>query len=145
MAIMEKINEQIKTAMKNKDEITKNTLRAAKSDITSEARERHCEVTDELALEVLRKMATKIGKDLEEFEKINATGTELYAKTKQELALLEEYLPKLMSEDEIRAKAIEIISALPADAKFGIKMSSVMKELKGKADGNLVQKVVKSL
>ena len=145
MTIMEKLNEQIKEAMKNKDELTKNTLRAVKSDVTSEARERHCEVTDELTLEILRKTATKIGKDLEEFEKVNATGTELYEKTKKELALLEEYLPKLMSEDEIRAKAIEIISSLPADAKFGIKMNAVMKELKGKADGKLVQTVVKSL
>ena len=143
--LMDKINAQIKEAMIKKDEITKNTLRAVKSDVTSEARERHCEVTDELTLEILRKTATKIGKDLEEFEKVNATGTELYEKTKKELTLLEEYLPKLMSEDEIRAKAIEIISNLPADAKFGIKMSSVMKELKGKADGKLVQSVVKSL
>ena len=143
--LMDKINAQIKEAMIKKDEITKNTLRAVKSDVTSEARERHCEVTDELTLEILRKTATKIGKDLEEFEKVGATGTELYEKTKQELTLLEEYLPKLMSEDEIRAKAIEIISNLPADAKFGIKMSSVMKELKGKADGKLVQSVVKSL
>lgn len=145
MTIMEKLNEQIKVAMKEKDEITKNILRAVKSDVTSEARERHCEVTDELALEILRKQAKSLSKDLEEFEKKGAANTDLYKKTQQELAIIEEYLPKLMSEDEIREKALEIIANLPADAKFGVKMGAVMKALQGKADGKLVQTVVKSL
>ena len=143
--ILDKINDQIKEAMKAKDEITRDCLRAVKTKVTSEARERHCEVTDELTLEVIKQVAKGTKKDIEEFERVHATETALYARTQKELALLEEYLPKMMSEDEVRTAAMEIISGLPADAKFGIKMGAVMKALKDKADGKLVQEVVKSL
>lgn len=143
--LMDKINAQIKEAMINKDDVAKNCLRAVKTKVTSEARERKCEVTDELIIEVIRQYVKGLNKDIEEFEKVGATGTEVYEKTKRELVILNEYLPQLMSEEEIKAKAIEIIAGLPADAKFGVKMGAVMKALKDKADGKLVQSVVKSL
>ena len=143
--LMEKINAQVKEAMIAKDDVTKNCLRAIKTRVTSEARERKCEVTDELIIEVIRQYAKGLNKDIEEFEKAGASDSEIYKNTKRELVVLDEYLPKLMSEDEIRAKAIEIINGLGDGVAFGAKMGAVMKELKGKADGKLVQAVVKSL
>lgn len=143
--LMDKINAQIKEAMINKDELVKNSLRAVKTKVTSEARERHCEVTDELVVESIRQYVKGLTKALEEFKEAGASDTDIYRNTEKEIAIYDEYLPKLMSEDEIREKALEIIANLPADAKFGVKMGAVMKALQGKADGKLVQTVVKSL
>jgi uncharacterized protein YqeY len=73
--------------------------------------------------------------------------TELADKEKSELAVIMEFLPKQLSEEEVREIVKNKINETGASGNDGLKlvMSPVMKELKGKADGNLVQSIVKNL
>ena len=76
-----------------------------------------------------------------------ANRPELAEPEKEELVVLESYLPQMMSEEEIRPVAEAKKAELGVDdkAKMGILVGAVMKELKGKADGGDVKKVVESL
>ncbi|MFQ7237401.1 MAG: GatB/YqeY domain-containing protein, partial [Enterococcus hulanensis] len=82
---------------------------------------------------------------LTEFEK--ADRTDLADKVKKEIVIVEKYLPAQLSEDEIRAIVTEAIAATGATSpkEFGKVMGAVMPKVKGKADGNQVNAVVKEL
>jgi len=71
----------------------------------------------------------------------------LVQKEQAEIEILEKFLPAQMSEEDVRAKAKQVIDALPEEDKenFGKAMAAVMADLKGTADGAVVSKVVKEL
>lgn len=71
------------------------------------------------------------------------TDNDVYKSYKYRLSLIEKYLPSMMSEEEVVEAVKNILSNLEG-ASFGEKMKAVMSELKGKADGKLIQKAVKS-
>ena len=78
---------------------------------------------------------------MEAFEK--GGRPELAAKEKEELALVESYLPKQMSREEIVAAVEKILAGLADKSNAGLVMKAVMQELKGKADGKLIREIVK--
>lgn len=149
MAIHETLKKSIPDALRARDEVRLRTLRSLVTAMTNEvvAKKRKPDefLTDEEALLVLKRAASQRKDSIEQFEK--ASRNDLAEPEKLELAIIESYLPTMMSRDEIlpiaKAKMTEMGVASKADAgKF---TGALMKELKGKADGGDVKAVVDSL
>ncbi len=147
--IHENIKSSIPAAMRAKDEVELRTLRSLVTAMTNEvvAKKRKPDefLTDEEALAVLKRAASQRKDSIEQFEK--AGRNELAVPEKAELAIIEVLLPAQMPKSEIEAfvkkKMTEMGVTNRADAgKF---VGTLMKELKGKADGADVKAVVDSL
>lgn len=145
MTIKEQLMEDFKTAMKAHDEVSKNTISFARAAIKQVEVDTREELDDQAVIPILTKQV-KMRKDaLADFEK--AGRTDLIESYKQEIEILEKYLPKMMSKDEIKKVVVEIatklgIAAKSGGASMGKLMGPVMAELKGKADGTDVKDVV---
>ena len=146
MGLKEKISDDLKTAMKSGDKIrleTLRTLRAVLMEKEIEKRGTRNPMSAEDEIGVLMTAAKKRKESIEHFEK--GGRMELVEQEGKELAIIQEYLPKQMSTEEI-AKVIDEIAAqvgAASPADFGKVMPLVMKQLKGKADGKLVQEMVR--
>lgn len=149
MAIHETIKQSIPEALRAHDEVRLRTLRSLVTAMTNEVvakkRKPNEFLTDDEAIAVVKRVANQRKDSIEQFEK--ASRSDLVEPEKAELVILESYLPTLMSRDEIipiaKAKMAELGVSTKADAgKF---TGALMKELKGKADGNDVKAVVDSL
>lgn len=149
MAIHETIKQSIPDALRAHDEVRLRTLRSLVTAMTNEVvakkRKPNEFLTDDEAIAVVKRAANQRKDSIEQFEK--ASRNDLVEPEKAELTILESYLPTLMSREEImtiaKAKMTELNISSKADAgKF---TGALMKELKGKADGNDVKAVVDSL
>ncbi len=146
MPLKEKISEEIKVAMKSGDKTrleTLRTLRAVLMEKEIELRGTGKQMSTEDEISTLVSAAKKRKESIEQFQA--AGRTELVEQEAAELRIIEEYLPKQLGEEDI-AKVIEsVVAATGASsaADFGKVMPVVMKELKGKADGKLIQQLVK--
>lgn len=148
MTIHETIKAGIKEALKAKDEVRLRTLRSLVTAMTNEvvAKKRKPDefLTDEEALAVLKRASNQRKDSIEQFEK--GGRADLIEPEKDELAVIEAFLPAQMSEEEITKVVQAKIAELSADkSKAGMLTGAVMKELKGQADGALVKKVIDSL
>ncbi len=147
MSIQEQILSDLKQAMKDKDQDRLRVLRSLKAkmlekEISVREGGQKKELSDEHAVEVLMKAAKQRRESIEQYEK--GSRDDLAAQEKQELEVIESYLPEMMSEDEIREIIREKIKEVGAEsmADMGPVMGSVMPEVKGKAEGSEVKKVV---
>lgn len=149
MTLQETIKSQIKEAMMAKDSVRLSVVRGLSSAITNELVTKGKMPTDELSdedtLTVIRR-AVKQRKDaIDQF--VAGGRPELAEDEKVELAILEQYLPAMMPEDEVKA----IVAAKHAELGItdkkdaGKLMAEVMKDLKGKADGVVVKNAVDSM
>lgn len=143
MKLQDKINEDLKNAMRNKDTETLSTLRMLSSAIKNKQIALQQDLTEEDILGVIASQAKQRKDSIEQYK----TGgrEELAQKEEAELKILNAYLPAQMSEEEIKtivATTIEKINAVgPQD--MGKVMQALMPQTKGKADGALVSKIVK--
>jgi uncharacterized protein len=143
MNLKEKINEDLKSAMKSGDKIRLETIRSIRALILEfEKSGSGKELSEEEALKMLNSAVKKRKDSIEQFAK--AGRTDLVEKEQEELEILNEYLPKQLSEDEIRNEVKNIAAKIGAIGKqdFAKLMPQVMKELKGKADGKIVRTAV---
>jgi len=147
MTLEEKINADLKSAMMARDEATVRGLRAIKSGIILAKTEKGAGgiISPEKEVQMLQKMVKQRKDSITEFEK--ADRQDLITKEKEEVAVIEKYLPAMMSEDAIREVVKEAITATGATTQkeMGKVMGMVSKQLAGKADNKLVADVVKSL
>lgn len=149
MTLHQTIKAGIPDALRAKDEVRLRTLRSLATMMTNEvvAKKRKPDefLTDEEALAVVKRAANQRKDSIEQFEA--AGRTELAAPEKEELAVLESFLPEQMSEEEIevvvKAKMAELGISEKKDA--GRFTGAVMQELKGRADGAVVKSVIDSL
>ncbi|MDZ7660347.1 GatB/YqeY domain-containing protein [Fodinibius sp.] len=147
MAIKDQIMADLKQAMKDKEQDKLRVLRSIKSKLLereiSERKGGEGELSDEQTIEVLMKAAKQRKESIEQFEK--GDRNDLADAEKKELEIINSYLPELLSEDEVRDKAKEKIEELGAEdmSDMGQVMGALMQELKGKAEGSVVSKVVK--
>ncbi len=145
----EQIKGEIKKSMMAKEALRLETMRGLLSAFTNElvATKRTPQemLTDEEVLKVMKRAANQRKDSIEQFEK--GGRPELAEKEKAELAIIETFLPQMMSKDEIRKIAEAKKAELGADdkSKMGMFMGALMKELKGRADGNDVKEVVEGL
>ncbi len=145
MSLKEKINDALKEAMKSQDSMRVETLRSIRAEILKMDKSgMNREMTPEEEIQLLSKQFKMRKESIEVFE--SAGRTDLAEKEKAQLVIIEEYLPKQMSEEE----AMEIVSKIIAgfgevtQKDFGKVMGAAMKELKGKIDGKIIQDIVKS-
>lgn len=147
MSLENKVMEQLKQAMKEKDEVTVRTLRSIKAAIleAKTAVNAKSELTESDEVKILQKMAKQRKDSLTIFKQQNRE--DLAVKEEEELAVLETFLPKQMSEEELKSKLQEIIRQVGATspADMGKVMGRATKELAGKADGSAVARLVKEL
>ena len=145
MSLLENIRKDMLDASKQGDDITVDILKLVIADIRNEQIALDKELTDEDVLKVLRKQEKKIKDSIEQYTKMERD--DLVSRESAQLKVIEKYLPSLMSEDEITKIVSRVIADTNASGiqSMGLVMGSVMKELNGKADGNLVKDVVGKL
>ena len=145
MGYQDKIQEDVKAAMRAGDAETRDTLRMVVAALKNQRIElgRDLEEADELA--VLQK-AVKTRKDSVD-QYVEAGREELAARERAEIAVIERYLPAQMSEDDVRAVVEKAIADVGATSKkeMGQVMKAVMAEHKGVVDGKTVQRIAGEL
>ena len=144
MSLLEKLSEDMKNAMKAKDQVRVNTLRMVISQIKNERIAFQNDLSPEQELAVLMNAAKKRKEAIEIYQK--SSRVDLLEKEQKELEIISEYLPEQMSEEDVDKVITEIIEHTAADSlkDMGKVMSEAMKILKGKADGKQVQQLVRS-
>ncbi len=142
---LEKIDADLKTAMKERNEIKLGTLRMLKAAIQNKEIDKRKPLSDQEILEVVQKQVKQRKDSIVEFEKANRQ--DLLKKETAEIVILEQYLPKQLSESELKAiieKAIQTTGA-KAKADRGKIMKEVMPQIAGRADGKQVNQIVSLL
>ena len=144
MSLSEKINNNLKVAMKSGDNIKLNTIRSIRAQIIElSKRGTESNITQEDELTILLSAAKKRKEAIEIYQK--AGRKDLSDQEQRELEIINGYLPKQMSREEaedIVKKIIFEINAISLE-DLGKVMPVAMKELKGKIDGKIVQEIVK--
>lgn len=135
----QKIQEVIKSAMKSKDTDKRDVLKMAVSKAQAIAKDKKCDVTDAIMLEGIQKEMKQLYQTKDSLKDLQES--DLYKSTMYKIGVLEEYLPKMMSEEETEQAVREILEKSNADNK-GAAMKAVMPVLKGKADNKIISKYV---
>jgi len=149
MAIHEDLKKAIPDAMRAKDEVKLRTLRSLVTAMTNEVMAKKRLPTeflnDDEALVVLKRAANQRKDSIEQFEK--GSRQDLAEPEKLELAIINAYLPTMMTVDEIKAVAEAKMTELGVTSKADANklIGALMRDLKGRADGNDVKTVVESL
>ena len=141
----EKIQEQIKDAMRARDQVRLTTLRGVLSAFTNESvslkRTPQDKLSDGEALAVIRRLVKQRKDSIEQFEK--GGRSDLAQNEKAELVILEEFLPPQISEDKIREIVKSKIENLKVTKeKIGIVIGAVLKEVDGNADAAMVKRII---
>jgi len=148
MSLKDRISEDIKTAMKAKDKVRLETVRSIKKVIlekeVSVRPQGQESLTESQETEVLVQQAKQRREAIEMFRQ--AGRDDLVEQQVQELAIIEEYLPKQLSDEEVGAVVDEVMALVGASSikDMGKVMDPVMQQLKGKADGQKIQAIVKA-
>lgn len=143
--LKEKLMEDLKNSMKEKNVVRKNVVQMVRAAILQIEKDKGIEVDDNKILEIIAKEVKTRNDSLVDFEK--GGREDLVSAAKEEIAILSEYLPKQLTKEELREKIEKIVADLGATS---IKdMGKVMKEAKEQigtaADGRSINEVVKEL
>jgi uncharacterized protein len=142
MSVMERLDQDMKQAMKDKAALKLSVIRMVKAALKNEEINKGRLLSEDEELTILTRELKQRRESLQEFEK--AGRDDLAAKTREEIDVLSAYLPAQLSEDELRDIVREAIAATGASSKkeMGKVMGAIMPKVKGRADGTLVQKIV---
>ena len=145
MGLKAQLLQDMKEAMRARDKVRLSTIRMINSLIKNAEIEKRGELTDDEIIQLLMKYAKQRKEAIEMYEK--GGRQDLVEKEKAELAVVESYLPKQMSEEEIRELVKEAIEATGASSPkdIGKVMQHVMPKVKGRADGSVVNKIVREM
>lgn len=147
MSLKERLNEDMKAAMKEKEagKFRLSVIRMAKAAVQKVEIDKRRDLTDEELQEVIAREVKQRRDSMAEFEKANRPET--VESLRQEIALLMEYLPQQMTDEEIRRIVADIIAETGAQGprEMGKVMSALMPKVKGKADGKKVNDIVREL
>ncbi|HEY8541776.1 MAG TPA: GatB/YqeY domain-containing protein [Pseudothermotoga sp.] len=145
MSLKEKLSEDLKQAMKARDETKIRTIRLLIAAIKNFEVEKLGQATDD---DVLQIMSKEVKKRLESIEMYRqAKREDLAIEEENELKIIKSYMPEQMGEDQIRELAKKLIQQynLSSPKDIGTVMKLIMPQVKGKADGKLVNKIVQEL
>lgn len=147
MSLEEKVMTEMKDAMKAKDEAALRGLRAIKAEIIKTKTEPGAggQLTADIEIKMLQKMMKQRKDALEIYQQQNRS--DLAQKEQEEITLIEKFLPKQMSEEELKDALRKIIAEVGASspADMGKVMGVATKQLAGKADGKAISSAVKEL
>ena len=141
MNLVERIESDLAGARKAQEAVKLATLRGLATSLKNARIAKMADLEDSDAVAVLRKEAKKRQESIEAF--VSAGRGELAENEKLELAIIEEYLPAQMSEEQVKAIAQEVVQN--GGSEFGLVMKEVMQKVQGQADGSVVSKVVKEV
>lgn len=144
MNLTEKINEDLKSAMKSGNKVRLETLRMLRAQILEfEKSGLNREMTEDDSMKILLSAVKKRKESVEVYEK--AGRNELAEKELKEIEIIQEYLPKQMSREEAEGIIAKIIADVAGTSSkdIGKVMPPIMKELKGKLDGKIINEIVK--
>ena len=145
MSLKQQLQEDLKEALRARDERRKSVIRMALAAIVNAEVEHGGELDDAGVIAVMQKDARRRGDAISELRQVDRPG--LLAAEEAELAILEEYLPRLLSREEIVEEARQVIAEVGATGmgQMGPVMRQLMAKLKGCADGRVVNAVVREL
>ncbi|MFB5677265.1 GatB/YqeY domain-containing protein [Paenibacillus terreus] len=142
MNLSERLNEDMKQAMKSKDKFKLSTIRMVRSTIKNLEIELKRDLDDTELLDILSREIKQRKDALQEFEK--AGRDELAESNRAEIEILSQYLPAQLTEEEIKVIVQQTIQETGASSKadMGKVMAALMPKVKGRADGKLVNQTV---
>ncbi|WP_216830056.1 GatB/YqeY domain-containing protein [Alkalihalobacterium elongatum] len=142
MNLLDRLTDDMKAAMKNKEKEKLSVIRMVKSSLQNEQIKLGRELSEDETLTVLNRELKQRRESLHEFEKANRD--DLASKLHGEIEVLQQYLPEQLSEEEVIRIVQETIKEVGATSKadFGKVMGAIMPKVKGKADGGLVNRLV---
>jgi uncharacterized protein YqeY len=145
MNLKDRLTEDLKQAMRQGDERRKSTIRLVRAAITNAEIEQGEDLSEDELLAIIAKQAKQRRESVAEFAK--AGRQDLVDQEEEELQILLSYLPAQMSRAEIEVAARQVIAEVGATsmAQMGEVMRPLMSQLKGKADGSLVNQVVREI
>lgn len=144
MSLMSRLNSDMKQAMKSKDKPSLNVIRMVKASLQNELiKLGKDELTEDEELNILSRELKQRKESLQEFK--SAEREDLVEKVTEEIAILNVYLPAQLSNDELKAIIQETIQQTGATSlkDMGKVMGAIMPRVKGKADGSLINQLVK--
>ncbi|MCK4891642.1 MAG: GatB/YqeY domain-containing protein [Candidatus Pacebacteria bacterium] len=129
--------------MKSGDTTTRGVLRLLNSDVKNMEIEKGGDAGDKEIIEIIKRSVKRQKDSIEQYEKGNRV--DLSDKEKEELAILEKYMPEQINDKEIRKIVVNVIKKIGTSnaSEFGKIIGAVMKETDGNVDGNLVSRIVK--
>ena len=143
--LKEKLLGDLKNSMKEKNELRKNVVQMVRAAILQVEKDKQIEVTDQQIVEIIEKEAKKRRDSIPDYEK---SGREdLISQIKEEIAILEEYLPEMLSPEEIEEKLKQIIAEIGATSMkdIGMVMKTSKEKLGASADGKTINEIAKKL
>lgn len=143
MSLKEKLQEDLKSSMKNKDTIRKSVITLVRAAIKQIEVDQRVELDDVAVMDIISKQLKQRNDSLEEFEK--AGREDLIEETKSEIQVLKEYLPQQLSEEELEKIVIETIAEVGATSMkdMGKIMAIIKPKTAGRADGRKINELVK--
>ena len=143
MDLVKKLDEEIISAMKEKNTIKLNTLRGVKAAMKQQNIDSKKEINDELLIDVVSKEIKTRNESIKEFEKGNRT--DLIEKTQEEINYLNDYLPEQLSDEELNKIIDEVFTKVNPTgmSDMGKVMGKVTPLVKGKADMGKVSSIIK--
>ena len=143
--LKEQLMEDLKTYMREKSVNKKNAVQMVRTAILQIEKDKGIEVKDEQILEIISKEVKKRKDSLIDFEK--AAREDLISQTKEEISVLEEYLPKQLTDEELELKIKDIINKVGATSikEMGAVMKQAKEQIGAAADGKRINEVVRKI
>lgn len=145
MNLKDRLAQDLKTAMKDKDTVRKNVVQMIRAGVLQIEKDKLITLDDEGVLEVIAKQLKQRKDSLPDYEKSGRS--DLIAELKAEIGFLMEYLPEQLSDEELTVIVEEAVKAVGAVSvkDMGKVMAAVMPKTKGRADGRRINEIAKSL
>ena len=143
--LKEKLLEDLKESMKEKNTVRKNVVQMVRAAILQVEKDKHIEVDDDKIVEIIAKEAKKRKDSLEDYQK---SGREdLIEQINKEIEILNEYLPKQLTQEELEQKLKEIITEVGATSikDIGIVMKTAKEKIGATADGKAINEAAKKI
>lgn len=143
--LKEKLLEDLKISMKEKDEVRKNTVQMVRAAILQVEKDKQIQVTEQQILEIIAKEVKKRKDAIPDYEK--GGRLDMVETIQKEIAILNEYLPKQLSKEELEKQIKEIIQQTGATSikEMGMVMKAAKEKIGAASDGKTINEVVKSL
>ncbi len=142
MSLIDRLNDDMKLAMKNRDKGSLSTIRMVKASLQNESIKLGKDLSEDEALTVVSRELKQRKDSLQEFE--NAGREDLADGIKLEIAVIDKYLPEPLTEDELDGILDDTIAEVGASSKgdMGKVMNAVMPKVRGRADGSVISRKV---
>lgn len=141
MALIEQINNEIKNALRDKDNVRKNVFKSIKASAASIAKENKIEITDEIVVKAIKKEIKMLDQTISTVE----VGSPLYWDSITQKDFITDYLPKELTDEELEIIVRGVLMVLPKGANFGMKMKACIQEIGGKADNKRIKQTIEKV